>query len=82
MGKYLDRAHRTAVIGLCWIMVIVSGSLSFYLQNEIWIRLCQVANIIFAAYGFYLFMLFMYDYIKDEAWIKYRKELDKLKKGD
>ncbi len=86
MGKVLnklqlDRAHRTALIGLCWIGVIVLGSLSFYLQNEIWIRICQISNIIFAAYGFYLFILFMYDYIKQDAIREYEKELQELKKG-
>jgi membrane protein YdbS with pleckstrin-like domain len=79
---HLDRPHRFAVIGICWIMVIVSGTVSFYLHNEIWIIICQVSIVIFAVYGFYLFMLFMYEFIKQEAWQKFQKELKELRKGE
>jgi hypothetical protein len=80
--KVLDKPHRVAVIGICWLLVIVMGSISFYLRNDGWIIFCQTGIIVFAIYGFYLYMLFMYDYIKQQAWLDLQKELKELEKGE
>ena len=77
----LEDKQKSAIIGVSFLLVILSGALLMLVQNPIWIGICLGSIIGFGLTGFIFYMMFLWDFIEgqkisDELWKRY-KELEK-----
>ena len=72
----LEDKDKAGIIVLSFVINILSGALIIYLKNPVWIVIFLMMIVVCGLFGLWLFILFLFEYVKVQAESKMLKELE------